>query len=54
MVCHAYHLATNSQGQGHKFGEKSAFSECGHVAIKLKGMKHTTTMQANILTLHTP
>ena len=29
--------ATNSEGQGHKFGKKSTFSECGHVAYQIKG-----------------
>ena len=41
MVCHAQHLASNSQGQGHSFvsnfGEKSTFSKYGHVAYQIKG-----------------
>ena len=40
MVCHAQHLATNFQGQGHNFdsnfGKKSTFPEYGHVAYQIK------------------
>ena len=35
MGCHAHHLATNSQGQGHS--KKSTFSVCGQVAYQIKG-----------------
>ena len=43
MVCHAHHLATYSQSQGYKFGEKSTFSECGHVAYQIKRKENMTT-----------
>ena len=39
---------TNFQGQGNKFGEKSTFSEYGHVACQIKGN------ESNILTLRKP
>ena len=49
MVCHAHHLATSSQGQGHKFCENCTFSECGHVAYQIKGYETYDNIQANIL-----
>ena len=54
MVCQAHHLATNSHGQGIKFGNKSMFSECSHVAYQIKGNEMYDNIQANILTLRTP
>ena len=57
MLCHAQNLATNPQDQGHNFdsnlGEKSTFSEYGHVAYQNKGNDGYNNMQANILLLLT-
>ena len=54
IVCHAQHLATNSQGQVPNFGEKSTLSEYGHVEYQIKGNEMYDNTQANILPLHTP
>ena len=35
-------------------GENSTFSKHSHVAYQIKGNDKCNTMQANILTLHTP
>ena len=35
-------------------GQNSTFSEHGHVAYQLKGNKECSSMQAHILSLHTP
>ena len=52
--CYAHHLATTYQGQGLKFGKKSTFSECGHVAYQIKGNEMYDNIYAHILTLRTP
>ena len=43
MVCHAHHLATNSQGQSHNLAKNLLFHNRVMLHIKLKGMKRTTT-----------
>ena len=57
MTCHAQYLATNYQGQGHNFdsnfGEKSTFTEYGHVADKIIGNETYDNIQANTLLLYT-
>ena len=58
MVCHAQHLATNFQGQGHNFdsnfGKKSTFPEYGHVAYQIKWNEMYNSIQANISPLCAP
>ena len=57
-MCHAQHLATNSQSQGHNFvsnfAVKLTITQCGHVAYQIKGNQTYSIMQVNILPLHTP
>ena len=53
VVCHAQHLATKYQSQGHNFGEKS-FSEYDYVLYQIKGNEMYDIVQAKISPLHAP